>query len=176
MRVRPFVRLVVSTAALLLAALPVACSNQGEGEFCDTRFGNDDCQSDLVCVQQAPGLSDMQGIVTSRCCPSDSTQATTAACMANVAGLGDASNEVGDASRDAASEVGSSEVDAAAEASRPSDASTAATDASHDASASRDASASDGASDHAAPALVDAASDAETDASVGGDAADGAPE
>jgi hypothetical protein len=169
MRVRPFVRFVVSTAALALAALPVACSNQGEGEFCDTRFQNDDCQSGLVCVEQAPGLSAMEGIVTSRCCPSDSTQATTAACMTNVAGVGDASNEVGEASVDAASEAGSSEVDAAPEAGRPADASAASADAAHDASAF------DGA-DHVAPALVDAAADAGTDASIGGDAADGAPD
>lgn len=169
MRVRPFVRFVVSAAALVLVAFPVACSNQGEGDFCDMRFGDDDCQSGLKC-EAAPGLMAMEGIVLTRCCPPNTNQATTSVCMANSSGLGDANTEVGETSVDAESEVGSSVADASVEAGRPADASMASTDAS------KDASVPDGASDHAAPPPIDAGTDAGTDASVGGDAADGAPD
>jgi hypothetical protein len=59
--------------ALLLA---VACSNQGEGEICDTDAGDagdDDCQSGLICTS-------LSGVVGARCCPSDLNQAKTAVC------------------------------------------------------------------------------------------------
>jgi hypothetical protein len=54
-----------------------ACSNQSEGDVCDPQNGDSDCRDGLSC-KSAPGLTNNQY----RCCPSDSTQATTAACSA----------------------------------------------------------------------------------------------
>jgi hypothetical protein len=66
---------------LLLAALAVpACSNQGEGERCDTRGengGNDDCLDGLKCTR-ADTLG--TGASADLCCPVDRTKATTAGC------------------------------------------------------------------------------------------------
>jgi hypothetical protein len=62
--------------------LLVACSNQGQGEFCDKNApngGNDDCQSGLTCQVFSE---------VGRCCPVDLTQATAAACSANHPGVG----------------------------------------------------------------------------------------
>lgn len=76
-------RLIPGALAALLAAAPIvaACSDQGEGERCDTRAdngGNDDCQSPgLVCVT----ASQLNGNPNSdRCCPVDRSQAVTAVC------------------------------------------------------------------------------------------------
>ncbi len=168
MRVRSAFPFVVSITALVLSVLPAACSNQGEGDFCDTLNGNNDCQSDLICVEQAPGLVAMQGIATSRCCPADSTQATTAACMASVTGF-DASNEVGDASSSDAGAEASAPEASVPDAGGP-DAPEASTDAAHDAMSS------DATVDHAAPPAADGAVDAPPDAGPGGDASDGAPD
>jgi len=44
-----------------------ACSNNGEGERCESANGSDDCQDGLICVQE-------------RCCPPDRSRATAAAC------------------------------------------------------------------------------------------------
>jgi hypothetical protein len=159
MRASTIVRFLVSVAALVLS---VACSSQGEGEFCDTANGNDDCQSGLICVEQAPGLSAMNGVAASRCCPSDSTQATTSACMANVAGL-PGNNDVGDATTmDAPSEAHAQESGGSA------DASDAAADAPHDSSSS------DGTADHVAPG--DGSVEASGDTGLDRDASDGAPD
>ena len=73
----------------------LACSNQGEGEFCDSNNGNNDCQGGLECVP-APGLS---GTLTNRdrCCPILPAQPTTSACSLNTTTVIDASTEVPDA-------------------------------------------------------------------------------
>jgi hypothetical protein len=64
-------------AVVLAATLAPACSNNAEGERCDTRAdnaGNDDCQDGLRCTPDIPGSqSDI-------CCPPDRAQATTAIC------------------------------------------------------------------------------------------------
>jgi hypothetical protein len=80
-------------AAALTAA--VACSNQGEGEFCDTNNGSNDCQDGLACVP-APGLS---ATLTNRdrCCPILPALPTTSACALNTTTVIDASTEVPDA-------------------------------------------------------------------------------
>jgi|HubBroStandDraft_6_1064221.scaffolds.fasta_scaffold833043_2 hypothetical protein len=84
-------------ALLLFAVLAsltalVACSNQGEGEYCDPMNGDNDCQSGLVCIA-APGLT---GMFTSRCCPMSAADATTAACGLNTTTALDASAAIGD--------------------------------------------------------------------------------
>ena len=87
------------SAVLLLAfvgalSASAACSNQGEGEFCNTSNGNNDCQDGLEC-KAAPGVP--SGAVNAdRCCPIPPAQPTTAVCS-QPAGVGtDASTEVGD--------------------------------------------------------------------------------
>jgi hypothetical protein len=79
-------------AALIAAA---ACSDQGEGEFCDPNNGNNDCQSGLECVP-APGLSPTL-TNRDRCCPILPALPTTTACALNTNTVIDASTEVPDA-------------------------------------------------------------------------------
>ena len=90
---RALAPLAFAFVAALTAA--VACSNQGEGEFCDLNNVNNDCQSGLECVP-APGLSDA---LTSRyrCCPIPPATPTTSACALNTNTVIDASTEVPDA-------------------------------------------------------------------------------
>ncbi len=87
--------------ALLLLALvasmtaAIACSNQGEGEYCDTNNGNNDCQDGLACVP-APGVT---GTVNrDRCCPVLPAQPTTAACSLSTTTVIDAATETFDGS------------------------------------------------------------------------------
>jgi hypothetical protein len=54
--------------------IALACSNQGEGERCELRNGNDDCQDGLIC-----NPTQYQG--SNRCCPVDSAAATHPACV-----------------------------------------------------------------------------------------------
>jgi hypothetical protein len=115
-----------SLPALLLLAFvgavtaSVACSNQGEGEFCSPSNGNNDCQGGLQC-QAAPGLP--ATVNRDRCCPIPPAQPTTAACSLNTTTVIDAATEVGDAFP--GSESG-------AEAGSPPEASAAAPDAGHE--------------------------------------------
>ncbi len=162
MRVRPAILLV---AAVFTWVLGAACSNQGEGEFCDTANMNNDCQDGLTCQDPAPGLVAMQGIVASRCCPADTAQATTAACMASASGLINAGGDAafGDASvGDSAIEA---ESDALADATSIPEATT---DAPHDVSSST--------MDQVTSNAADATLDSGTDAGMRGDSSDAAPE
>jgi hypothetical protein len=83
----------------------VACSNQGEGDFCSLQNGNNDCQSGLSCVA-APGLTGMAG-TTTRCCPPSAALATKAVCMGasteagTPTGVGDSAVPMPDAPSDA---------------------------------------------------------------------------
>ncbi len=117
-----FIILLVSVGAFM--AVAVACSNQAEGERCDTLNGNDDCASGLVCYPQAQ----LKDTISDRCCPADRAKATAAVCQVAVDILG------GDASTPTDS--------------GPSPVADAATDANSDATA--DAKAADSASDAAA--------------------------
>jgi hypothetical protein len=71
----PFV-LFAAVAALVGS---IACSSQGEGEYCDPLNGDNDCQNGLKC-EAAPGLSSSLAH-NDRCCPTDTALAKTAACM-----------------------------------------------------------------------------------------------
>jgi hypothetical protein len=55
-----------------------ACSNQGEGERCQTANGSDDCRSgeDLVCTP----FTDLTNTTSDRCCPRDRSTATNPVC------------------------------------------------------------------------------------------------
>lgn len=72
----------------------VACSNQGEGQFCDTANGNNDCQDGLECLR-APGVMASAGQNPNRCCPIPPAQPTTPECSLNTSALTDASTAVG---------------------------------------------------------------------------------
>jgi hypothetical protein len=55
-----------------------ACSNQAEGERCQTANNSDDCQDGLICLvasQVNPNYNQ-----SDRCCPVDRSQATHPAC------------------------------------------------------------------------------------------------
>jgi hypothetical protein len=137
----------------------VACSNQGEGEFCDINAGvlGGDCQDGLQCVA-APGLQATPNGDRNRCCPVAGGVPTTAVCMANAIAL-DSGTEVIDASEEASPE--------AAPAKEAGGSSEASTDARNEAApvtidASSDATVGDAAIDSGAP---DADGGPSTDAS-----------
>ncbi len=75
------VGLVVAGGIAVLAA----CSNQGEGERCNSLAGNEDCNTDdgLACYPAAQ----LKDTVSDRCCPLDRTQATHPVCLTQV-GIG----------------------------------------------------------------------------------------
>ncbi len=77
---------IVGASAIFMGA----CSNQGEGDRCDTQNGNDDCQDGLICKS---------GINV--CCPQDPAQATVLQCQAPSTAGGEAGIP-GDASVDSA--------------------------------------------------------------------------
>ena len=80
-----------------------ACSNQAEGDRCDTQNGNDDCQDGLVCE---PGKN--------ICCPQDPATATEPACQAPSTAGGEAGIPV-EASPGTDSSVNDSATDAPAD-------------------------------------------------------------
>ena len=92
----------------------VACSNQGEGEFCTMANGNNDCQDGLECMA-APGVTG--SVNDNRCCPIPPAQPTTAACSRNMGTVIDASTEIPDVISDVGSadvaDVGSADVGSA---------------------------------------------------------------
>jgi hypothetical protein len=73
-------------AGLLVLGSLGACSDQGEGERCESLNGNDDCSFGLICTPAAL----LQGTVSDRCCPQDRGAATAPVCKAPVSGVGDA--------------------------------------------------------------------------------------
>ena len=131
--------------AALLAT--IACSNQGEGDYCDLQNGNNDCQSGLTCIA-APGLAGMA--TPTRCCPTPPALPTKAACMGSTADSG-TPNEVGNVPVEAGPEAG---VDAEADVIES------------------EASSPDATVSEAGPSQ----SDAEAGAAPAADASDGAPE
>lgn len=76
-------------ATLLAAAFFVfaACSNQGEGERCDSLNGNDDCKTDegLECY---PAIR-LNNAGSDRCCPRNRAEATQPVCMTPVSVIGE---------------------------------------------------------------------------------------
>jgi len=56
----------------------VACSNNAEGERCQTANNNDDCQDGLVCLPASQVNPNYNS--SDRCCPVDRTKATHPAC------------------------------------------------------------------------------------------------
>ena len=86
---RAFALLVPAFLAVVMAS---ACSNQGEGAFCQI---TSDCDDGLECGP-APGLSRAM-VNSNRCCPISPAQPTTSACSLNTANAIEAGTEVPDA-------------------------------------------------------------------------------
>lgn len=66
----------VAVFVLAVSALSNGCQQQGEGDVCDPRAGNNgnaDCQNGLVCTQPSQLAAGTQGY---RCCPGDPALAT----------------------------------------------------------------------------------------------------
>lgn len=65
-----------------------ACSNQGEGDRCETANGNADCDTSagLICYPQAQ----LTNTSSDRCCPEDRSRATHPICKTSV-GIADGS-------------------------------------------------------------------------------------
>jgi hypothetical protein len=93
----------------------VACSNQGEGEFCTMANGNNDCQDGLECLA-APGVTGSASVNKNRCCPIPPAQPTTSACALNTSTMIDASTEIPDVISNLGSDA---EAGSAPEASAP---------------------------------------------------------
>jgi hypothetical protein len=67
--------------AALCAALACACSEQGEGERCDTNNGDLDCQSGLVCRSgESLNLVEGEGRGAALCCPPSGVLPSVDAC------------------------------------------------------------------------------------------------
>ncbi len=89
----PAVPALLLLAFVAFATAAVACSNQGEGDFCDALNGNNDCQDGLECIP-APGITG--GANRDRCCPTPPALPTTSACSLNTSTVIEASTEVPD--------------------------------------------------------------------------------
>ncbi|MBN9159353.1 MAG: hypothetical protein BGO98_46320 [Myxococcales bacterium 68-20] len=114
--------------ALLVAvsgfiALASACSNQGEGERCESANGNDDCKTDqgLICYPQGQLR---QGAQSDHCCPADRSKAKHPICQTALDIVGDAETPA-DTGPPPTSDAG----DAGAKEAGPEDASSDAADA-----------------------------------------------
>ena len=69
--------------AALCAALVCACSEQGEGERCDTNNGHLDCQTGLVCRSgESLNIEEEVGRGGALCCPPDGVPPSVDACRA----------------------------------------------------------------------------------------------
>jgi hypothetical protein len=94
--------------ALVSLALVGACNGQGEGDPCDTRNGNNDCQNGYVCTTMTAA-----NFMGPRCCPGNPALATQAACRAGAGAVTPVDAGPIDAAIDA-SETDASAIDAAA--------------------------------------------------------------
>ena len=95
---------IVAVAMLACFVTLTACSNQPEGDRCQTENGNADCADGLVCL--ASGQKAFNGGVgyvnspynnSDRCCPLDRSKATHPACVPLVtSGVADGAVEGGE--------------------------------------------------------------------------------
>ncbi|HEX4448895.1 MAG TPA: hypothetical protein VH044_19275 [Polyangiaceae bacterium] len=134
----------VATAVAVLTG-SIACTNQGEGDYCDPLNGDNDCQNGLKC-EPAPGLSSSLAH-NDRCCPTDTALATTEECMVGAFDGGgptetpDAEAGAGaDATLDAPSEATVSDAPAADTATEAATTPDASADAGNDAASALDSS------------------------------------
>ncbi len=69
---------IVVVTVVGLFALPTACSNNAEGERCQSENGNDDCADGLTCIPKTQLVAPFNS--ADRCCPFVRQNATSAAC------------------------------------------------------------------------------------------------
>lgn len=103
--------------AFVLPLLALGCADQGEGERCDRRNNNADCESGLVCTSKETLKSNAD-----LCCPPPPQVPTVAQCTpgAGGGGLPDASTGTDSGGSEAdASELPDAEGDAAEDAETP---------------------------------------------------------
>jgi hypothetical protein len=74
---------------LVCAGFAVGCGRQGEGERCDVRNGNADCESGLVCTPASDLIRVAGGENAALCCPARG-QASVTACIADDTSFGGA--------------------------------------------------------------------------------------
>lgn len=113
--------LVTTFAALVFVG--TACSNNGEGERCESENGNDDCKTDegLICYPKGQLNTNAD-----RCCPADRTKATHPICKAAVSIATDATTPADTGPAPVSDAAGESDAaDAASDADAESDASDA---------------------------------------------------
>lgn len=113
----PFRALLVVVAVGSGIGIVAACSNQGEGEVCNTLNGSDDCQTDqgLACF----AANVLNNTDTDRCCPEDRSKATHPACTtysASVIPDGTAPSNTGPDTTDSGSTLQDAQVADAADA------------------------------------------------------------
>lgn len=95
----------------------VACSNQAEGDRCQTANGNDDCQDGLICLASTQVNTNYNS--ADRCCPVDRATATHPACtlLQNpVAGDSAPPADTGPVDTDSGGDTGAPDADADADA------------------------------------------------------------
>jgi hypothetical protein len=68
----------VAVGTLALGVL-FGCADQGEGERCDTKSGNEDCASGLVCTELA--VEPVSGQPLARCCPPEGEKISDDRCI-----------------------------------------------------------------------------------------------
>lgn len=71
--------LTVAVGAILSIPWLAACSNYEEGERCESKNGNEDCQDGLQCLPA--NLVTKPFDSSDRCCPVDRTRASHPACV-----------------------------------------------------------------------------------------------
>lgn len=62
----------------LVLALSLGCSNQNEGERCDTLSGDEDCATGLVCTELGETATDKP---IARCCPPEGEKVSDNRCI-----------------------------------------------------------------------------------------------
>lgn len=78
--VRPLAHLVRLSSVCALAFFALGCADQGEGERCDLRNGNADCESGLECTP-ADELIRVEGKGAALCCPPEGEAPSTEGCQ-----------------------------------------------------------------------------------------------
>jgi hypothetical protein len=96
--------------ALLLVWLPAGCGNQQEGERCDIRNFNADCEDGLACTTIKSGARDYQVC----CVPGNAVANPAPACIQGPTNQGGGSPDAG-----AAADVGADAIQANADATGP---------------------------------------------------------
>ncbi len=148
------------------AALCAGCAKQGEGERCDTRNDNRDCESGLICTSLSSLNRGSEGAV---CCPDDRSNSSAAICETLPLNFGDEESTDGAMTTDTASTDGAATDGAATDNAMSTDTTASdvsATDATATDAAATDATATDATATDATASDVSATDATSTDSAV----------